>query len=468
MFSRYKVMFGALFGDIIGSTYESVPAFGSDFDLFPASAHWTDDSVLTIATTVALRKCRELGAERARNSNHSIDDISLREVWPDALTDDEISVIFRECYAKYAIMNPRSGFGGMFYEKWLVEKNFVPYNSFGNGSAMRVSPVGEYFIREEQVLRFAKLSSAVTHDHPEGVKAAQAVALAVFLARRGCTKREIRDRLVKMFGYDEAPYLVNRQYDEVKKGSVWSERAMDSVPEAIICFLESTSFEDCVRKAVFLQGDADTQAAIAGSIAYSYYKTEVPEHIVVPGMRIITGRFNDEIRAWQRDEQTANLHHNGDGFINCEGCKKTHWGVNGAAGMLIAQTERKKVKAILLQLRSLDTIMGGTWGNPGGAIDNGESDEEGALREAYEEANVLPENITVLGKIVRDHINWKFTTFLAVEDPECPIDPADNDNEAVTVRWVRLEELDEIELLPALKDELPELLHALEDALQSN
>ena len=159
------------------------------------------------------------------------------------------------------------------FRGWLMSDNPQPYNSFGNGSAMRVSPVGWAFDSLEETLEKAKESAEVTHNHPEGIKGAQAVAACIYLARTGKSKQEIKEYIESTFGYD-----LSRSCEEIRPDYVFSETCQESVPESIIAFLDSTSFEDAIRLAVSLGGDADTMGAITGSIAEAYYK-EIPEEI---------------------------------------------------------------------------------------------------------------------------------------------------------------------------------------------
>lgn len=231
-------MFGAIAGDVIGSVHEFRPTKSKDFDLFEAGCKPTDDSYLTIAVAEAL-----LGA---RN--------------------------YKDCIRSYAKRYPDGGYGGMFYQ-WIHADNAEPYNSFGNGSAMRVSAVAWAAQSEQDVLAEAANSAAVTHNHPEGIKGAQAVALAVWLARHGADKAAIKTEISTRFGYD-----LNRSVDDIRPDYRFDETCPGSVPESILCFLQADSFEDTLRNAVSLGGDADTMAAIAGSIAEPYYKG-VPDDI---------------------------------------------------------------------------------------------------------------------------------------------------------------------------------------------
>ncbi len=167
----------------------------------------------------------------------------------------------------YARRHPLRGYGPRFL-RWMVTPDDAPYNSFGNGSAMRVSPVAHAFETEQEILEEAKRTAECTHNHPEGIKGAQATAQAVFLARIGRDKETIRKAVQDRFGYD-----LSRTIDAIRPSYSTDITCQGSVPEAIIAFLDSTSFEDAVRNAVSLGGDADTQACIAGSIAEAYYKT---------------------------------------------------------------------------------------------------------------------------------------------------------------------------------------------------
>jgi ADP-ribosylglycohydrolase len=172
----------------------------------------------------------------------------------------------------YGKRYPTAGYGGMF-KRWLREEAPKPYNSWGNGSAMRVSPVGWAFDTLEETLEAAKQSAEITHNHPEGIKGAQATAACIFLARTGNSKEEIKEYIEKTFGYN-----LSRTCDEIRPTYQFDGSCQGTVPESIIAFLDSTDFESAVRLAVSLGGDADTMGAITGSIAEAYYGG-VPEHI---------------------------------------------------------------------------------------------------------------------------------------------------------------------------------------------
>ncbi|MDE5833456.1 MAG: ADP-ribosylglycohydrolase family protein [Desulfovibrio sp.] len=236
-------MLGAVCGDIAGSRHEFHPLPKSaspwDFELFTERNRYTDDSVLTFAIAKAL-------------------------MTPYA-SDEELKENIVDNFHEFARMHPNGGYGGRFF-RWLAEQRREPYNSFGNGSAMRVSPVGWIADSLEETERLAKLTADVTHNHPEGVKGACSVAGAIFLARNGKSKEEIKEYLKSKYGYD-----LDRTLAEIQPGYRFDETCQGSVPEALVAFLESENYEDAIRKAIWLGGDADTQAAIAGSIAEAFY-----------------------------------------------------------------------------------------------------------------------------------------------------------------------------------------------------
>jgi ADP-ribosylglycohydrolase len=228
-------MLGAIAGDIVGSVYEGSPIKTTDFPLFHDISTFTDDTVLTIATADAL------------------------------LHEHDYALSYRNYARKY----PNAGYGGAFY-KWMLSPAAAPYNSWGNGSAMRVSPVGFAFDSPQEVLDEARRSAEATHNHSEGIKGAQATALSIFLARKGETKEAIREDVAGRFHYD-----LDRSLEEIRPAYRFDISCQGSVPESIIAFLESTSVEDAIRNAISLGGDSDTMACIAGGIAQAYYK-EIP------------------------------------------------------------------------------------------------------------------------------------------------------------------------------------------------
>jgi len=231
-------MLGAVIGDIVGSIYEFNNHRSKKFELFDSRSTFTDDSVLSFATAKVLLDGTD----------------------------------YAQTYQEFARRYPGRGYGGNF-SLWIHSENALPYNSFGNGSAMRVSPVGFAYNTLEETLKEARRSAMVTHNHPEGVKGAQAVACAIFLARSGENKTSIKREITSRFEYDlsqpiETIRLINR-FDETCQGSV---------PEAIIAFLKSDSFEDAIRTAISIGGDSDTIACITGGIAQAFYQ-DIPEWI---------------------------------------------------------------------------------------------------------------------------------------------------------------------------------------------
>ena len=241
-------MYGAILGDMIGAPYEfdkspKVKDFGP---LFIEGSHYTDDTVMTIAVAQALLG---LGENSDEETIHHAVSKSMR-IWG------------REY--------PDAGYGGRFRD-WLFDHwKPHPYNSWGNGSAMRVSSAGWLYDTLEETRRIAAITAAVTHNHPEGIKGAEATASAIFLARTGSSKEEIRDYIVKEFGYD-----LSRSCDEIRPSYHHVESCQETVPEAITAFLEGEDFEDVIRTAVSLGGDCDTLTCIAGGIAEAFY--DVPD-----------------------------------------------------------------------------------------------------------------------------------------------------------------------------------------------
>jgi len=245
-------MLGAIAGDIVGSVHEWAGTRTTDFELLHPHLYFTDDSVLTIAVADCLLH------------GHSYVDA------------------FHSYYQKY----PERGFGGMFHE-WASARQREPYNSFGNGSAMRVSAVGWAFDNLDDVLAEAKRSAEVTHNHPEGIKGAQATAAAIFLARTGSSKDAIRDHVERTFDYD-----LQRTVDGIRPTYTFNETCQKTVPEAIIAFLDSTDYEDAIRKAISLGGDADTLACITGGIAEAFYRG-VPPDIATRALAILDEPLRD-------------------------------------------------------------------------------------------------------------------------------------------------------------------------------
>jgi len=245
-------MLGAIAGDIIGSVYEGAPPREKDFELFHLYATYTDDTVLTVAVASAI------------------------------MSEKDYAVALRSWGRSY----PDAGYGPGF-NKWLNDDDAGPYNSYGNGSAMRVAAVGWAFDGMDAVLREAQRSAEVTHNHPEGIKGAQATAAAIFGARSGWSKDRIAALLSDRFGYDCTGTI-----DELKKRGHTPVTCQHTMPIVAAAFLQSEDFEDCIRNAVALGGDVDTIAAIAGAIAEAHYG-RVPDEIKLE----VLSRLDDTLLA---------------------------------------------------------------------------------------------------------------------------------------------------------------------------
>lgn len=264
-------MYGAILGDIIGSPFEFDRGDKTkDFKLFSRRSHFTDDSVMTLAVGEALLKVGQ--------------DATVKEI------EDAVISSMQSWGRRY----PHAGYGG-YFRRWLTACHPEPYNSFGNGSAMRVSAVGWLYDSLENTRTVAKATANVTHNHPEGIKGAEATASAIFMARNGSSKEEIKKYIENEFHYD-----LNRTLDEIRPSYHMDETCQKTVPEAIIAFLEATDFEDAIRNAVSLGGDTDTLGAITGSIAEAYYG--IPEWLMTEcrkrtnkDMRVVLDDFNDAL-----------------------------------------------------------------------------------------------------------------------------------------------------------------------------
>lgn len=243
-------MLGAITGDIIGSVHEFLGEKTKDFPLFVPESRFTDDTVLTIAVADCL------------------------------LTSSP----YVDAFQRYTRAYPDRCYGAGFFH-WVESGSREPYNSWGNGSAMRVSPVGLAFESLDKVLQEATRSAEVTHNHPEGIRGAQATAAAVFLAHSGKTKDQIREAIQERFGYD-----LNRTVNSIRPSYTFNASCQGTVPEAIIAFLDAEDYEDAIRLAISLGGDADTLACITGGIAGAYYG--VPASIAERALAIL----NDELR----------------------------------------------------------------------------------------------------------------------------------------------------------------------------
>ena len=248
-------MLGGIAGDIIGSRFEHAQIKTKDFELFSRQCTFTDDTVHTVAVADSL------------------------------LHKTPFQVNFRRYFEYY----PNAGYGNRF-RRWARSARPLPYGSYGNGSAMRVSPIAWFYDSLDKVLEEALHSAEVTHNHPEGIKGAQAVAGAIFLARTGAKKQEIREFVEGRFGYD-----LGQSVDEIRPTYSFNVTCQGSVPQAMISFLEADDYEDAVRNAVSLGGDSDTLACIAGSVAEAYFGG-VPEFIVNETKRCLDDRMQEVIR----------------------------------------------------------------------------------------------------------------------------------------------------------------------------
>lgn len=255
-------MIGAIAGDIIGSVYEWNNIKTTAFPLFSPSCRFTDDTVLTVAIADSI------------------------------LNGEDYAVKLREYFRHY----PDAGYGASF-RNWAESGRNQPYNSWGNGSAMRVSPVGFAFNSLEKVLVEARKSAEVTHNHPEGIKGAQATASAVYLAKSGQSKKDIKQYIEDTFHYD-----LSRPLSEIRKDYKFDVSCQGSVPQAITAFLESDNFKDAIRKAVSIGGDSDTIACIAGGIAQAFYK-ELPDLILKKVRETLDDRLNHVVALFIKKSQ---------------------------------------------------------------------------------------------------------------------------------------------------------------------
>lgn len=267
-------MYGAVLGDIIGSPYEFDRGDKTkDFPFFDRGCRFTDDSVMTIAVAEALMRANGLGVIN--------DEMKTKDMIIDSMH-------------KWGHRYPDAGYGGTFYH-WLADSDREPYNSWGNGSAMRVSSAGWLFEDIDTTRRIARWSAEVTHNHPEGIKGAESVASAIYMSRKGSSKEEIREYIVNEFGYD-----LDRTCDEIRPNYRFDVSCQGSVPEAIIAFLEGEDFEDVIRNAVSLGGDTDTIGAIAGSMAEAFYG--VPDYLKGECERRLPDDLADVLRCCRHKE----------------------------------------------------------------------------------------------------------------------------------------------------------------------
>jgi ADP-ribosylglycohydrolase len=255
---KKMTIIGAIIGDVMGSVYEFDNIRTTEFDMFHPNCDFTDDTVLTIAVADCVLHNKDLA----------------KTIW------------------EYGRAYPNRGYGGRFYD-WLQQDQPQPYGSFGNGSAMRVSAVGFAYDDMETVLEVAKQTAVVTHDHPEGVKGAQATAAAIFMARQGSTKQEMKDFLSQQFNYD-----LDFTLDAIRPTYAFDETCQGTVPQAIVAFLESVDFEHAIRLAISIGGDSDTIACITGGIAAAYYK-QIPVAMIDFALKKLPAEFIEIINEFE-------------------------------------------------------------------------------------------------------------------------------------------------------------------------
>ena len=297
-------MLGAIVGDIIGSAYEFNNTKRKEFHLFTPRSKFTDDTVMTLA--VARWLCGDKEHRKETLVRH-----------------------MQELGRRY----PTAGYGGSFM-RWLYNPEPQPYNSYGNGSAMRVSPVAFYAHSLQDALGLAKRSAEVTHNHSEGIKGAQAIASSIYLARHGATKREIKSYVEEQFHYD-----LSRQLDDIRPTYSYDMSCQNTVPQALLAFLEGANFEDVIRSAVSIGGDSDTIAAMAGGIAQAFYV--IPKKLssycyalLTPELRGVLNDFEDLLGCREADpfnierfieaQNTSNTYRQALAEMQ-QGHKQTHW-----------------------------------------------------------------------------------------------------------------------------------------------
>ena len=260
---------GAIVGNSVGQSYEIIKTRDYNFNMIYDKGNAADDSVAILAV-----------ADWLMSTAHTNDDlIDKLHFWCNKFN-----------YGMYNYGN------AVKFKDWIRNKERGPYNSYGNGSAMRVIPVGFYADTLENCLYLAKKSAEITHNHPEGIKGAQAIAAAIFLIRQGKSKKSIKKYIEETFGYN-----LHKSYSELKKSHVFECTCQRSVPTALICWLESKSYEDAIRKAISLGGDADTEGAIAGALAAADPKTPVDDELVHDVIRFFSMDFLDLLKKWHKE-----------------------------------------------------------------------------------------------------------------------------------------------------------------------
>lgn len=341
------IISGSICGDIIGSAYEWEPVKTTDFNLFSKNSTFTDDTVCTIAVADAIAT----------------------------------GCSFQEKMLQWCHNYPHVGYGSHF-RKWQTLEIPLPYGSWGNGSAMRVSPAGAYANSLDEALSLAKDSASITHNHPEGIKGAQAVAAAIYLALNGSSKKEIKDYIERKFYYN-----LSRYYTDIQPDYSFDVSCAGSVPESIICFLESHDYESAIRLAVAFGGDADTMAAITGGIAAAYYGI-IPEKIIqkceslLPeDMKSVIDRFNASIDRHRKAAQEATV-----SMTNRNKFCYAHPHPSVSTDCVIFGFDGTDLKVLLVK-RGVEPHKG-IHALPGGFIKYDESAEKCAERELKEETGL--------------------------------------------------------------------------------
>ena len=271
-------MLGAIIGDTVGSEYEFDNTKDYNFTLFYPESGYTDDSIMTMAVAYWL-------LHDEKHTYQGLEDSMLKFAFSIRCLHGGYGTGFYYWLEGAEYLPPfDSEYGPCPYES---KSGRHPYGSWGNGSAMRVSPVGWFFDTLEETERVAEISAAITHNHPEGIKGAKATAAAIFLARTGKSKEEIRSYIEKTYGYD-----LHKSWEYWHRRYHWYSSCQGTVPQAMICFLDSVDYEDAIRKAVSLGGDSDTLACITGGMAEAFYK-DIPDYMVNNTVRLFPDIFKE-------------------------------------------------------------------------------------------------------------------------------------------------------------------------------
>ena len=278
-------MLGAIIGDIVGSRFEWNNHKDKHFELFTEDCRMTDDSIMTIAVAKALMETEKAMAFSGERQERSTDYYVLMK---------KLSIRYMQAFGR---RYPDCGFSRAFFQ-WIISDNPQQYNSYGNGAAMRISPVAYVGKTEKEIQRLSETVTDVSHNHAEGLKGAEAIAIAIFMARSGSSKDEIRNRIVENY------YRMDFTLDGIRDAYRFTTDCQATVPQAIIAFLESTSFEDAIRNAVSLGGDSDTLAAIAGALAEAFYG--IPEQIKERALSYFDTELLSVYEEWFRFIKTKN------------------------------------------------------------------------------------------------------------------------------------------------------------------